>query len=145
MICEKWEFSTATYSILKTQEGYVVKVEEIDPACKGTYSYEYDEYPSKFEVQQDHFDRIEEVAIEREKKGEKSPMDENKESIIEFLSESLKLTRQFSFISGIRYRKEGSKEYVYIAAAGETIGQINVTGDSGLAMLYDVIKALKEM
>lgn len=67
-------------------------------------------------------------------------MEENKELICEKLTETLKLTRQFSDLEGIAL--ESNEETAVVHWNGGFESRVNVTCDSGSAMIRDILKAI---
>lgn len=70
-------------------------------------------------------------------------MEENKKEIIEKLTKAVKRTREGQCIQNIVYKKGyGDDEIVYINYLGGNVKKVNVTMDSGIAMIRDVAKHL---
>lgn len=71
-------------------------------------------------------------------------MEENKQKICDLLSKALIETRGGSNISGIRYINDTEKnmEFAVVMFMGGGSRHINVTCDSGVAMIRDIMKNL---
>ena len=71
-------------------------------------------------------------------------MPENKQDICNQLCESLRRTREWDDITGLKYIEESSDvQYVYIDFKDHPAARrINVSIDSGWAMIKDIIRAL---
>ena len=65
---------------------------------------------------------------------------ENKQAICDALCETLKLTRGFTDLQKIEYTKDAyGDEYAYVV--GPTYAyKVNVTMDSGIAMIEDILR-----
>ena len=67
-------------------------------------------------------------------------MEENKPEIVWDLCKLLRKTRHGSDISMMEYIKEESGEYVLITFDGGFQRKINISADSGIAIIKDVLK-----
>lgn len=68
-------------------------------------------------------------------------MHENKRDIIKSLLPTLQMTREGENISDIRYeRAENGMEWVIVTYSSGNRKEINVSMDSGIAMLRDTLK-----
>ncbi len=67
-------------------------------------------------------------------------MEENKQAILDALLPALKLTRAGTDIMGLHYDKD--KERVTISYYGSCNDSVNVSCDSGIAMIIDIAKAV---
>lgn len=67
-------------------------------------------------------------------------MEENKPEIVWDLCKLLRKTRHGSDISMMEYVKEESGEYVLITFDGGFQRKINISADSGIAIIKDVLK-----
>lgn len=65
---------------------------------------------------------------------------ENKEEFIKGIESSIR--HACPMIEEINYKTDKCKEYVEITYYGETTDRISVTGDSEIAILYDISKFL---
>ena len=65
---------------------------------------------------------------------------EDKQAICDALSKALQLTRGFHDLVGLRYQKNGFEEYVTFVYLGGEGAPINVTADSGEAMIRDIMR-----
>ena len=67
-IVDEWENGTASYILgrdIEDEEFFFARVEEKDESLKGVYSYEYDERPVRNKVEDEHLNRISEIALDR--------------------------------------------------------------------------------
>lgn len=72
---------------------------------------------------------------------------ENKIEILNSFAQTLNLTRACGDVESIGYRKDDSGEYAvirYDSGLGIVERKINITADSGIAMIYDIVKAFVE-
>lgn len=69
-------------------------------------------------------------------------MEENKQHILDLLLPTLQATRDLGDLKNLRYEKGFGGEYV-IAEFESGTKSCNVTMDSGVAMVRDVLKALR--
>ena len=69
-------------------------------------------------------------------------MKENKEKILEEFAEVLKLTRAWHDLKTIEYVKKGEMEYAHIILESGCTYRSNITNDSGMAMIEDIVKTL---
>ena len=69
-------------------------------------------------------------------------MEENKEKVTEKLLEALKYARIGADIKSMEYKKENCDEYVTVTYDNGYSKRINVTADSGKALIADVISNL---
>lgn len=69
-------------------------------------------------------------------------MKENKEKILKEFAEVLKLTRAWHDLKKIEYVKKGEIEYAYIILESGCTYHSNITNDSGMAMIEDIVKTL---
>lgn len=67
-------------------------------------------------------------------------MEENKVQICAQLTETLKLTRQFSDLEGIALENNEGTAVVHWKGGFES--RVNITCDSGSAMIRDILKAI---
>lgn len=66
---------------------------------------------------------------------------ENYQAICNALCSTLRLTRQFDDLESLKHIQEGEERYV-IARFVNGCRQINVTMDSGIAMIKDIVNHL---
>lgn len=66
-------------------------------------------------------------------------MDENKQAILDALTECLKLTRDQYDLEGMYYHEDSEMVTVAWSEGGTSV---NVACDSGIAMVRDVLRAL---
>lgn len=69
-------------------------------------------------------------------------MKEDKQAICDALCETLRLTRQFSDLDRIEYTKSGEAEWATCYLPGGKV-MAAVTWDSGIAMIRDILRALR--
>lgn len=67
-------------------------------------------------------------------------MREDKQMICDALCKALQLTRGFHDLVGLEYRKDSFQETVTFVYANGTGAPINVTADSGEAMIRDIMR-----
>lgn len=67
-------------------------------------------------------------------------MEENKQAILDALLPALKLTRAGADITELRYYKENDR--VIVVYDGGDCDNVNVSLDSGIAMIIDISKAV---
>ena len=67
-------------------------------------------------------------------------MEENKQAILDKLVEALKLTRQHYDMVGMTYHPESEMVTVAWSEGGTSV---NVACDSGIAMIRDILRAIK--
>lgn len=67
-------------------------------------------------------------------------MEENKQAILDKLVEALKLTRMHYDIEGMTYHPETEMVTVAWSEGGTSV---NVASDSGIAMIRDILRAIK--
>lgn len=73
-------------------------------------------------------------------------MAENKQAILDALLVALKLTREYEHVESLRYESESpNKQIVRVTSKTACERVINVTYDSGSAMVRDVIRQLERM
>ncbi len=70
---------------------------------------------------------------------DEDPEDEKKERICKLLAGTLKATRNGHDIADILYEKDDKEETATVVFNSGYKKKINVTGDSGTAMIYDII------
>lgn len=72
-------------------------------------------------------------------------MTENKQQIADKLCELLKLTNRLSDIDRIEYihcPREGENACIYLENRGSPYRIVDVSGDSGIAMIKDILEAI---
>jgi hypothetical protein len=69
-------------------------------------------------------------------------MEENKEEIVQKLFEVLRITRAGSNLTSMEYKEEGYDEYVVLTFDNGYSRMVNVSADSGKAMINDVLRYL---
>lgn len=67
-------------------------------------------------------------------------MREDKQAICDALAKALQLTRGFHDLVGLRYETDGFRETVTFVYLGGEGAPINVTADSGEAMIRDIMR-----
>ena len=76
--------------------------------------------------------------------GERKTMEENKQKILDAFCEALQMTRHGAYIGSLRYMKcKDGEEYVEIVYATGNQTFVNVSLDSGIAMMKDIIRAVE--
>lgn len=71
-------------------------------------------------------------------------MGENKQLICDLLCKTLQATRYGDNIECIAYKPERYIETAEVRFSGENVLKVNVTLDSGIAMIRDILKGLSD-
>ena len=69
-------------------------------------------------------------------------MKENKEDILKNFTETLKKTRAWQDLQEIKYTIQKEREYALIILENKCCYKADITGDSGMAMIEDIVKTL---
>ena len=86
------------------------------------------------------------IHIEQAKRRKEIGSMENKVDILKAFEETLKLTREFSDLDALKYteREDGTElVLVYFGSNLYPTYKVNVTADSGIAMISDILRKIR--
>ena len=81
------------------------------------------------------------LAMTDQKQNQEGKM-EDKRKITKYLERALKECRAGAELAGLRYEKDNNGETVTVTTAGGWSMRVDVTADSGAALMLDVIRAV---